>query len=133
MILKRNPDIYKNAYPNWQKSFRTFDGHFVLYSNQFKESADKLIDFIGENHGHIADTLINPAIFLYRHSIELCLKGILHKIYLDAGIDIEKIKEKLNGHSLESLWSKVYNEITGKYIFINDDKSKNELKKLEKY
>jgi hypothetical protein len=83
MIFTTNSDIYKNAYPNWQKSFRNFDEQFALYTVQFKESADKLINSVGENRGHVVDSIINPALFLYRHSIELCLKAILYKIYLN--------------------------------------------------
>lgn len=103
MIFESNADIYKNAYPNWQKSMRKFDEQFALYSVQFKDSADKLINDVGQNRGHIVDSFINPALFLYRHSIELCLKAILYKIYLDNGVGYEKIKEKLDGHKLENL------------------------------
>lgn len=132
MIFKSNPDIYKNAYPNWQKSMRKLDEQFALYSVQFKDSADKLINDVGENRGHIIDSIINPALFLYRHSIELCLKAILYKVYLDNGVDYEKIKEKLEGHSLDSLWSKVNNEIRNNYGFLDNQQAKNELKKIGK-
>lgn len=130
MIFKSNPDIYKNAYPNWQKTMRKNAEQFALYSVQFKDSADKLINDVGENRGHIVDSIINPALFLYRHSIELCLKAILYKVYLDNGVDYEKIKEKLEGHSLDSLWSKVNNEIRNKYGFLDNQQAKNELKKI---
>ncbi|MGX1902729.1 hypothetical protein ACT3HK_15535 [Thermolongibacillus altinsuensis] len=130
MIFTTNSDIYKNAYPNWQKSFRNFDEQFALYSVQFKESADKLINSVGENRGHVVDSIINPALFLYRHSIELCLKAILYKIYLNSGMSIDIIKEKLNGHNLESLWTRVNNEVRANYNFVKGQKEKNELKKI---
>jgi hypothetical protein len=41
MIFQSNPDIYKNAYLNWQKSMRKYDEQFALFSIQFKDSADK--------------------------------------------------------------------------------------------
>lgn len=132
MIFTTNGDIYKNAYPNWQKSFRNFDEHFALYSEQFKEAADKLINSVGDNRGHSVDSIIIPALFLYRHSIELCLKAILYKIYLDNKMDYEKISEKMDGHRLYSLWTKVNNEIRDKYHFVEGQKEKNELKKIGK-
>jgi hypothetical protein len=132
MIFKSNPDIYKNAYPNWQKSMRKYDEQFALFSVQFKDSADKLINDVGENRGHIVDSFINPALFLYRHSIELCLKAILYKVYLDNGVEYEKIKEKLEGHRLDRLWSKVDNEVRSKYNFANDQQAKIELRKIGK-
>ncbi|MEC0105351.1 hypothetical protein P4H27_00195 [Paenibacillus taichungensis] len=130
VLFTSNPDIYKNAYPNWQKTFRANNDFFDLYSEHFKEAADKLIDSIGANRGHIADNIINPALFLYRHSVELSLKAILHRIYITSGLDDNKIKEKLEGHGLESLWAKVNNEIRNKYNFGVDQNEKNELKTI---
>jgi len=130
LLFTSNPDIYKNAYPNWQKSFRQRNDLFDLYSRHFKEAADKLIDSIGDNRGHVADSIINPALFLYRHSIELALKAILYHIYMSSDLDEEKIEEKLNGHSLNSLWSKVNNEIRSKYKFGSKQDEKNEFKKI---
>ncbi|MFC4598063.1 hypothetical protein [Cohnella hongkongensis] len=128
MLFTSNSDIYKNAYPNWQKNFRESYEFFDLYSEHFKEAADKLIDSIGANRGHIADGIINPALFLYRHSVELSLKAILHRIYIASGLDENRIKEKLEGHSLESLWTRVNNEIRSKYNFGSNQSEKNELK-----
>lgn len=130
MLFTSNPDIYKNAYPNWQKSHRQHNELFDLYSRHFKEAADKLIDSIGENRGHPADSIINPALFLYRHSIELVLKAILYRIYNTLNLDDDKIKEKLDGHKLNSLWSKVNNEIRINYKYGSNDDDNNELKKI---
>lgn len=130
MLFKRNSDIYQNAFPNWQKISMEGDEYFNLYAIHFKKSADQLILSIESNHGHIADTLINPAIYLYRHSLELSLKAILYKNYFDQNLEIEKIKEKLKGHNLQILWDKVNNEIRANYGFINKQAHKNELKKM---
>ena len=130
MLFKRNSDIYQNAFPNWQKISMENDEYFNLYAAHFKKAADQLVLSIDSNHGHIADTLINPAIYLYRHSIELSLKAILFKNYFDQKLKLEKVKEKLEGHNLQSLWDKVNNEIRANYGFINTQAHKNELKKL---
>ncbi len=132
MIFSHNPDIYKNAFPNWQKKRTNYDEYFVLYSKQFKNSADKLIDSIGENCGHVADTIINPSLYLYRHSIELCLKAILYKCYTKSNKSTDKIIEKLLSHNLETLWSKVTEQLTKNYDFIKDQNDKNQLKKIGK-
>lgn len=130
MLFKQNSDIYRNAFPNWQKTSIQNDEFFNLYAKHFKEAADKLILSIDSNHGHIADTLINPAIYLYRHSIELSLKAILFKNYCNQKLEMEKVKEKLEGHNLKSLWDKANNEIRANYSFINTQTHKNELKKI---
>jgi hypothetical protein len=96
MLFTRNDDIYKNAFPNWQKTFKQHDEYFALYAEHFKEAADKLILSIKENYVHIADSIVNPALYLYRHSIELCLKAILYHNYFTKGLNIEKIKENKN-------------------------------------
>ncbi|PWK06240.1 hypothetical protein [Tumebacillus permanentifrigoris] len=105
-----NTDINKNAYPNWRRSTYPNE-NFCSYSEMFKSSADDLIDTIGSNLLKKADEIINPAIFLYRHSIELMLKALLVTHYLLENADHEKIQKKLDGHFLESLWSKTENII----------------------
>ncbi|MYL57485.1 hypothetical protein GLW20_08200 [Virgibacillus halodenitrificans] len=132
MLFERNDDIFKNAYPNWQKNFRSYNELFIIYAEHYKQAGDSLIISIGNNRGHNADSIINPSIFLYRHSIELCLKAILFQNYIDLGKDTEKIKEKLNGHCLKSLWNRVRNEICNNYRFINNKKDKDELNKIER-
>lgn len=132
MLFKRNSNIYQNAFPNWQKLSTENYEHFNLYAEHFKKAADQLILSIGSNHGHIGDTLINPAIYLYRHSIELSLKAILIKNYFDQKLEIEKISKKLEGHNLQSLWSKVNGVIRANYDFINTQAHENELKKMGK-
>lgn len=130
MLFERSPNLYQNAFPNWQKSSTPSDELFLLYAEHFKEAADKLVLSINSNVGHIADILINPIIYLYRHSIELSLKAILLKNYLDQNINNEKIKEKITSHDLQSLWDKVNNAIRINYNFINNHSHENELRKI---
>lgn len=104
-LFVRNADIKKNAYPNWRRSSYP-NQNFCTYSEMFKAAADNLIDTIGSNTSKKADEIINPAIFLYRHSIELIMKGILVTHYLLEELDFEKIQKKLDGHYLENLWTK---------------------------
>ncbi|WP_203457159.1 hypothetical protein [Paenibacillus tepidiphilus] len=68
VLFTSNPDIHRNDYPNWKKYSRNYNVFFDLYSEHFKEAADKLIDSIGANRGHIADNIINPARIYYRVS-----------------------------------------------------------------
>ncbi|MBD0405834.1 MULTISPECIES: hypothetical protein [Bacillus] len=130
MIFKSNIDIYKNAYPNWQKTFRSHDEHLILYSNYFKESADKLISSYEGLNNHSIDSTIIPIIYLYRHSIELCLKAILYHAYIKRKLDKTKIQDKLNRHNLSPLWDMVTSELRKSYLFSKDNESKKVLRKL---
>lgn len=131
MIFKSNSDTYKNAYLNWQKGSRNSDEHFELYAKHFKESADKLVDDIGDNNGHIADQYIIPILFLYRHSIELSLKAILYKMYLKSEMDKKKIEDKLKDHRLGYLWDKMENILLKNYNLIENNKQETEFKKIK--
>lgn len=133
MLFTTNPNIYLNAYPNWQKSFREREEYFNLFARNFKETADKLIDSIGENSGHIADKLINPALYLYRHSIELSLKGVLYPLYIKRGVSEDKIQKKLDCHDLVKLWDRLYPMMVEELPhFKSNHHYKNELKKMHK-
>jgi hypothetical protein len=106
VLFKRNPDIKQNAYPNWRRSIYP-SSNFAIYSEMYKSGADLLISWIKDNSTYNADEVILPAIFLYRHSLELILKAILLTHYLmDDNMIREKIKDKLKGHSLKNLWNK---------------------------
>lgn len=79
--LKEIKTSKKNAYPNWRRSNYS-SWEFKTYSEMYKNSADVLIDSIGENKGYIGDERIIPVIYLYRHSTELILKAMLLTHYL---------------------------------------------------
>ena len=104
-LFFRNPDIEKNAFPNWRRSIYPGD-EFATYASMFKNSGDKLIESIGGNYNKEADEVINPVLYLYRHSVELILKAILITDYLLKDMEFEKIIDKLNGHDLRVLWNK---------------------------
>ncbi len=104
-LFKCNGNIDKNAYPNWRRTSYP-NMNFYKYAEMFKSSGDKLIDSIRDNKHKAADEIINPTLYLYRHSIELFLKAILVTDYLLEDYKYHKIQDKLQGHSLESLWSK---------------------------
>ncbi|MGW8956956.1 hypothetical protein [Paenibacillus sp. NPDC055715] len=108
-LFKRNPDIKKNAFPNWRRSNYS-SWEFKVYSEMYKKSGDLLIDSVGDNITNKADEVIIPSIFLYRHATELILKAILLTHYLmDKSMTRKKIQEKLKGHSLQTLWNKTEN------------------------
>jgi len=76
----------------------------------YKSSADILIDSIGDNKQKIANEIIIPCIYLYRHSLELILKAILLTHYLmEKDMTREKIQDKLSGHNLDVLWRRTEN------------------------
>lgn len=100
---------------------------FLLTLKCLNLLGNRLIDSIGDNKHKVADEVINPVLFLYRHSIELILKAIIVTDYLLENYDYEKMKDKLRGHSLESLWSKTENVIRKYY---KKDVEKN-IKQLE--
>ncbi|GIP49368.1 hypothetical protein IM700_010090 [Paenibacillus sp. DXFW5] len=130
VLFKRNPDIKKNAYPNWRRSNYS-SWEFKTYSEMYKKSGDLLIDTIADNYNNRADEVIIPSIFLYRHATELILKAILLTHYLmDRSMSREKIQDKLQGHSLFTLWNKVEN-IIPEYLkeAIKKDKSPLQLMK----
>ena len=109
VLFTRNPDIKKYAYPNWRRNTES-SWDFFTYTEMYKNSADILISSASDNIGYRADETIIPCIFLYRHSVELILKGILLTHYLmDESMTREKIKDKLHGHSLKVLWNKTEN------------------------
>ncbi|MBS4055278.1 MAG: hypothetical protein KGZ64_11035 [Thermaerobacter sp.] len=128
LLLTRSSDISKNAYPNWGRTNYPGD-EFGNYAERFKRSADILLDQIGENRFKEADQVIMPALFLYRHSLELILKSlyVTHSLTVRS-TDIEKLQQKLNDHGLESLWDKCgecFQENVGR-----GQKAKDHLKRL---
>lgn len=125
-LFRRNLEVKKNAYLNWGRSDYP-NTEFFHHSKMFKESGDLLLAQIGEHRVKTADTVIQPTIYLYRHSIELLLKGIIISEYLMKDVAINDIKKKIKGHDLEALWLKAQ-DIIKKYL---KKDIKNEPSKLE--
>ncbi|OMF88740.1 hypothetical protein [Paenibacillus sp. FSL R7-0337] len=127
VLFKRNPDIKKNAYPNWRRTDYS-SWEFMTYSEMYKTSGDVLLGSVHNTFRYEADAIIIPSIFLYRHSVELILKAIMLTHYLmEQLMTREKIQKKLHGHDLEVLWSRAEN-IIRLYLY---DSIKRDRKPLE--
>lgn len=73
----------------------------------FKEAADKVVDSLVATKERM-DVFFFPVVYLYRHAIELCLKGLVNDgIYLRILKDDQDLQDILASHNLHSLWSKV--------------------------
>ena len=73
--------------------------HWSIYSAAYKMAADRLVNSLAKDR-HEIDFLIFPILYLYRHYLELALKGIIR--------DGESLLEVQNkppaGHGLDKLW-----------------------------
>lgn len=74
-------------------------------SNQYKRAADLIVDakVNGLDQLH-ADGLFMPVGFLYRHALELKLKGLLDKIL---HCDLIKNSKGIHGHNIVKLWDQI--------------------------
>ncbi len=77
----------------------------------FKEAADKIIDDLAtDDSGMLKGKFFFPVAYLYRHSIELHLKGLISDGIKLGILDKEKTKEWLGQHDIQhniyELWKK---------------------------
>jgi hypothetical protein len=97
-----DPHSPVHAYIDWLKY------NFDHISRSFKEAGDKIVNDLesGKNLLH-PDIFFFPICYLYRHTIELELKGIV-EVGVKLGIlpDDEKYKELQGSHSLHPLWNR---------------------------
>ncbi len=104
-LLKRNPDIHMNVYPNWQRGNLRNGYNFMVYSKMFKDCADSSLNSFQGNERYELDDVIIPILFLYRHSIELILKSIILTSCLERNMKKDDIIRKIkNKHFLDYLW-----------------------------
>ena len=92
-LFEAGPDWWNNACLNWSHS------QLNLYVAGYKEAADIIVREVMEHHRN-QDVLVFPVVFLYRHYIELQLKGIiayLHKL-------LDEPAEVPAGHRIDVLW-----------------------------
>ena len=83
------------AYFGWQDKSTALWG----LKEGYKNSADSLVDIaLQKGDNETLDTYIFPVLFLYRHSLEISLKIIYHRLY----------GRVLKGHELDILWTKVF-------------------------
>ena len=102
-------DVPDNRSPTWTylELLATFGFNASNLSDAFKTVADKAIAEIrrGNDIRH-PDELFMPIAYLYRHSIELKLKGL---IMMGLNLELEEMTEKtekcLVDHNLHALWN----------------------------
>lgn len=102
-------DVPDNRSSTWTNLewLATLDFNASNLSDAFKTVADKAIDEIrlGNDIRH-PDDLFMPIAYLYRHSIELKLKGL---IMMGLKLELEEMTKKtekyLEGHNLDALWN----------------------------
>lgn len=77
---------------------------FFGYAEQYMLAADKLIQTI--DHPLIREGYVLPIIFLYRHYVELQLKGLILLSNEQSGnpLPLEKLMKELKTHNLDKLW-----------------------------
>ncbi len=85
-----------------------------LYADAFKEAADKIIDNLDEGNDYQhPDKFFFPISYLYRHTIELKLKVLIH---LGIGLDLAdmntSLKKILKSHNLFHLWKITRNTLS---------------------
>ena len=86
---------------------RSLTGRWSLYSRGFLLAGDRLVDCM--TGVPVEDTLVYPILSLYRHHLELELKGLVHfclkglSVYKPQKIQ-EELKKLQREHSLRKLW-----------------------------
>ncbi|HNP28029.1 MAG TPA: hypothetical protein PKK23_03235 [Nitrospirales bacterium] len=96
-------DYYRLANIWWGDESVQFHG----YIEGYKKGADALVEkAITSNNISILDTLVYPALFLYRQFLELQIKRI---ILLDSEKTHDEKKDVINivGHNLKKAWEEV--------------------------
>lgn len=105
-VFIEGTDRTTTAYFGWQDKAKALWG----VKEGYKNSADDLVDIALERGDNkTLDTYIFPALFLYRHSLEVSLKLIYYRF----------LGKLIKGHELDKLWKKVYDDVI-KEITNND-------------
>ena len=97
------------ASPHWLSEISDLLGGDYQWAivEGFKEAADKVVDSLAATKERM-DVFFFPVVYLYRHAIELNLKGLVNDgIYLQILKDDQELQDILASHNLHSLWSKV--------------------------
>lgn len=117
-------DYYKLAHIGWGDEGVQFHG----YIEGYKTGADALIEkAITSNNISILETLVYPALFLYRHFLELQLKRIIF-LNSEKTHDQKKGIIKNVGHNLKKSWTEVKTSIND--FFDEGDNSIAEIEEL---
>lgn len=114
--LTAEDHLFGDRRPSVDTSCLNFGCHgWDIYAAGYKRAADILVLHVMEN-GRDLDTVIYPAMYLYRHYIELRLKELV-----DSGANLLRDDApKTRTHDIIDLWEK-FRKIADK-IFCGDDK-----------
>lgn len=82
-------------------------GDWHRYAVAYKLAADAQVDHLVGENGMGDDAACLPALFLYRHYVELSLKGML----LDAGVLLDLTDSIPCWHPLKPLWKKLRHQL----------------------
>lgn len=123
--LPRKGDRFFKEAPNWNDNLvvdplgmTDFDGNRIsssgrrdLYASGYKRAADLLVEQLG--HEFANDELLYPILYLYAHSLELKLKGLV--IGSSKFSEITVGTKGLNTHDLYELWGKLKKNLPSVY------------------
>jgi len=95
---------------------RSLIGRRGLYEDGYKEAADTLVDSV--QGGQQQHWILYPIIFLYRHWLELTLKGLITyahhtKQHWQPGEREKKLKDLASYHDLGALWGELKSFLAG--------------------
>lgn len=99
-LFNKNDDGHHTIYLDPYVTLGPLGDNWAKYISGYKDAADILVNNIANNRS-FQNSLAFPAIFLYRHFIELSLKLIIkygHELY-----DVQNNYKEI--HNLEELWS----------------------------
>lgn len=97
------------ASPHWLSEISDMLGGDYQWAivEGFKEAADKVVDSLVATKDRM-DVFFFPVTYLYRHAIELSLKGLVNDgIYLQILKNDQDLQDILASHNLHCLWNKV--------------------------
>jgi len=77
-----------------------------MVAEGFRDAADRIVDSVeAQNSPPYPDRLLHPVAFLYRHYLELELKGLLHSgVQLGVVDQTGKLSRAMGDHDLRALW-----------------------------
>ena len=108
--------VFRHTGADWYNRAMLMHGcgdRWVVYAEGYKEAADRLVIGI-ESGAHYQDFLVYPILFLYRHFLEVAIKGHIRACQKLLGIcppkrpkreDKAQMAAAAQGHDLESLWA----------------------------
>ncbi len=91
--------MWQNSWLNWWHFEWGIDIGWDIYATGYKDAADIIVDHLPLQRGTL-DTVVYPVLFLYRHFLELRLKGLVR----DGRELLDHDGGTPSGHGLETLW-----------------------------